>query len=107
MKLTDRLLLLLLVFCLSGEVHSQVTYQLSSPTYEVIEGSAVQISLSRSSTDTQLQTVIVVLQVCVGYHLYSTLSVRRFVVSLWLTLVVLKGSRHDKTEKSNKSCELN
>ena len=87
MKLTDRLLLLLLVFCLSGEVHNQLIYQLSSPTYEVIEGSAVQISLSRSSTDTQLQTVIVVLQVCV-HHLYSTLSVRRFVVSLWLTLVV-------------------
>ena len=87
MKLTYRLLLLLLVFCLSGEVHSQLIYQLSSPTYEVIEGSAVQISLSRSSTDTQLQTVIVVLQVCV-HHLYSTLSVDRFVVSLWLTVVV-------------------
>ena len=87
MKFTYRLLLLLLVFCLSGEVHSQLIYQLSSPTYEVIEGSAVQISQSRSSTDTQLQTVIVVLQVCV-HHLYSTLSVDRFVVSLWLTVVV-------------------
>ena len=87
MKLTYRLLLLLLVFCLSGEVHSQLIYQLSSPTYAVIEGSAVQISQSRSSTDTQLQTVIVVLQVCV-HHLYSTLSVDRFVVSLWLTVVV-------------------
>ena len=87
MKLTDRLLLLMLLFCLTGEVHSQLIYQLSSPTYEVIEGSAVQISLSRSSTDTQLQTVIVVLQVCVHY-LYSTLSVDRFVVSLWLTVVV-------------------
>ena len=86
MKLSDRLLLLLL-FCLCGEVHSQVIYQLSSPTYEVIEGSPLQISLSRSSTDTQLHTVIVVLQVCVHY-LYSTLSVDRFVVSLWLTVVV-------------------
>ena len=87
MKLTDRLLLLLLVFCLSGDVHSQIIYQLSSPTYEVIEGSPVQISLSRSSTDTQLQTVIVVLQVCV-HHLYSTLSVPRFIPLLQLTIVV-------------------
>ena len=88
MKFTYRLiLLLLLLFCLSGEVHSQVLYQLSSPTYEVIEGSAVQISLTRSSTDTQLQTVIVVLQVCVHY-LYSTLSVRRFILLLWLTVIV-------------------
>ena len=86
MKLTDRLLLLLLLLCLSGEVHSQVIYQLSSPTYEVIEGSPVQISLSRSSTDTQLQTVIVVLQVCVYHHLFSTLC--RFIPSLWLTVIV-------------------
>lgn len=59
------LLLALVLLSITG-TQTQATYQLSSPTYNVIEGNQVEITLSRSATDSQSQTIIVVLEVWIA-----------------------------------------
>lgn len=61
----------LFILCLLSRsiVRSQISYELSAPSFTVTEGDQVEVTLTRSATASQDQAIVVVIEVCVGLSL--------------------------------------